>query len=47
MPVIEETKAGAFMAAKVDDPILRREEMALDLRKTKKQELLSKKRYPV
>ena len=35
------------MAAKVDDPVLRTEQMALDLRKSKKQELLSKKRYPV
>ena len=44
--VVEETKAEAFMAAKVDDPVLRREQMALDLRKSKKQELLSKRRYP-
>ena len=34
------------MAAKVDDPVQRREQMAIDLRKSKKQELLSKKRYP-
>ena len=44
--VVEETKAEAFMAAKKDDPILRREQMALDLRKSKKQELLSRRRYP-
>ena len=44
--VVEETKAEALMAAKVDDPILRREQMALDLRKSKKQELLSRRRYP-
>ena len=44
--VVEKTKAGAFMAAKVDDPVLRREQMALDLRKSKRQELLSKRRYP-
>ena len=46
MQGVEETKAEAFMAIKVDDPILRREQMALDLRKSKKQELLSKKRCP-
>ena len=34
------------MAAKVDDPVQRREQMAIDLRKSKKQELLSKRRYP-
>ena len=34
------------MAAKVDDPVQRREKMAIDLRKSKKQELLSKRRYP-
>ena len=33
------------MAAKVDDPVQRREQMAIYLRKSKKQELLSKKRY--
>ena len=46
MQVIEETKAEAFMTAKVDDPTLRREQMAIDLRKSKKKELLTKKRYP-
>jgi hypothetical protein len=44
--VIEESKSEIFMAAKVDDPVQRREQMAIDLRKSKKQELLSKKRYP-
>jgi hypothetical protein len=44
--VIEETKSEVFMTAKVDDPALRREQMAIDLRKSKKQELLSKRRYP-
>ena len=44
--VIEELKSEAFMAAKVDDPVQRREQMAINLRKSKKQELLSKKRYP-
>ena len=46
MQVIEETKAEAFLTAKVDDPALRREQMAIDVRKSKKKELLSKKRYP-
>ena len=44
--VVEETKAKAFMGAKVDDPVLRKEQMALDLRKSKRPELLSKRRYP-
>ena len=44
--IIEESKAEVFMTAKVDDPAQRREQMAIDLRKSKKQELLSKKRYP-
>ena len=43
---IEESKSEVFMTAKVDDPSQRREQMAIDLRKSKKQELLSKKRYP-
>ena len=34
------------MAAKVDDPLMKREQFATDLRKTLKQEKLSKKRYP-
>ncbi len=34
------------MAAKVDDPLMKREQFANDLRKTLKQEKLSKKRYP-
>ena len=34
------------MVAKVDDPLLKREQFATDLRKTLKQEKLSKKRYP-
>ena len=43
---IEETKAEVFLTAKVDDPALKREQMAIDLRKSKKRELLSKIRYP-
>ena len=34
------------MAAKVDDPVQRREQMAIDLLKSKKQALLSKRRFP-
>ena len=34
------------MTAKVDNPALRREQMAVDLRNSKRQELISKKRYP-
>ena len=44
--IIEESKSEGFMTAKVDDPAQRREQMAIDLRKSKRQELLSKKRYP-
>ena len=44
--VIEETKAEVFLTAKVDDPALRREQMAIDLRKSKRQQLLLKRRYP-
>ena len=34
--VIEETKAEAFMTAKTDDPLARREQMAEKLRKSKR-----------
>jgi hypothetical protein len=44
--VAEESKTEAFMTAKVEDPALRREQMAIDLRKGKRQRLLSKKRHP-
>ena len=44
--VIEESKSEAFMTAKVDNPALRKEQMAVDLRKSKRQELISKKMYP-
>ena len=46
MQVIEETKAEAFSTAKVDDPAVRKEQMAIDLRKIKMRELLTKNRYP-
>ena len=34
------------MTAKVEDPMLKREQMAEQLRKSKRQELISKKRNP-
>ena len=45
MQVIEESQSEAFMTAKVEDPMLKREQMAEQLRKSKRQELISKKRY--
>ena len=42
--VIEESKLEAFMTAKVDDPAQKRKQMAVDLRKSKRQDLISKKR---
>ena len=42
----ENAKAEAFMSAKTDDPLIRREKMAEQLRKSKRQELISKRRYP-
>jgi hypothetical protein len=44
--ITEDTKVEIFMTTKVDDPALRREQMAIDLRKSKRQQLLSKRRYP-
>jgi hypothetical protein len=40
--IVEESKA--FMTAKVDDPEAKRVQMAEQLRKSKRQELISKKR---
>ena len=34
------------MSAKTDDPLIRREQMAEQLRKSKRQELISKRSYP-
>ena len=34
------------MSAKTDDPLMRIEQMAEQLRKSKRQELISKRRYP-
>ena len=42
--VIEESKAEAFMTAKTDDPLLRREQMTEQMRKSKRKELISKRR---
>ena len=42
----EDAKAEAFMSAKTDDPLIRREQMAEQLRKSKRQDLISKRRYP-
>ena len=44
--VIEETKAEAFMTAKTDDPLLRREQMTEQMRKSKRKELIFKRRQP-
>ena len=45
--VIEETKAEAFMTAKTDDPLLRREQMTEQICKSKRKELISKRRQPL
>ena len=42
----EDAKAEAFMSAKTDNPLISREQMAEQLRKSKRQELISKRRYP-
>ena len=42
--IVEESKAEALMTAKVDDPDEKRVQMAEQLRKSKRQELISKKR---
>ena len=42
----EEPQPEPFMVAKSDDPLLKREQFANFIRKTLKQEKLSKKRYP-
>ena len=45
LQVIEESKQGAFMTAQVTDPSLRREQMAVALRNSKRRLVLSKKRW--
>ena len=42
--VIEETNAEAFMTVKTDDPLLRRELVTEQMRKSKRKELISKRR---
>ena len=42
----EDAKAEAFMSVKTDDPLGRKEHMAEQLRKSKRQELITKRRYP-
>ena len=42
--IIEESKTGAFMTAKVDNPEARRIQMVEQMRKDKKREILSKRR---
>ena len=42
--VIEESKSEAFLTAKVDDPEARRIQMAEQMRKSKRQDIISKKR---
>ena len=47
LQVIEETKAEAFMTVKTEDPLLRREQMTEQMRKSKRKELISKRRQPL
>ena len=42
----EEPLPEVFFTAKVEDPMMKREQFAIEARKSKKKELLSKKRYP-
>ena len=42
--VIEESKSEAFLTAKVDDPEAKRIQMAEQMRKSKRQDIISKKR---
>ena len=42
--VIEESKSEAFMTAKVDDPEAKRIQMAEQMRKSKKKDIISKRR---
>ena len=44
---IEETKAEGFMSVKTEDPLLRREQMTEQMRKSKRKELISKRRRPL
>ena len=42
--VIEDSKSEAFMTAKVDDPEAKRIQMAEQIRKSKKKDIISKRR---
>ena len=42
--IVEETKKEAFMTARVDNPEARRIQMAEQMRKSKRKDILSKKR---
>ena len=44
---IEETKAEEFMTVKTEDPHLRREQMTEQMRKSKRNKLISKRRQPL
>ena len=44
MQVIEESRSEVFITVKVDNPAQQREQMAVDLRKSKRQDLISTKR---
>ena len=44
--IAEDAKAETFMSAKTDDPLIKREQMAEQLRKSKWQELRTKRRFP-
>ena len=44
---IEETKAEAFMTVKTEDSLLRREQITEQMRKSKRKELISKRRQPL
>ena len=45
--VVEETKAEAFMNAKTDNPLMRKEQMTEQMRKSKRQDLIFKRRQPL
>ena len=44
---IEENKAKAYMTVKTEDPLLRRELVTEQMRKSKRKELISKRRQPL
>ena len=42
--IVEESKGEAFLTVKVDNPEAKRVKMAVDMRKSKRREIVSKKR---